>query len=1076
MQKALAVVFLLSFPVCVLAQGKKQFAFARTDKANAESGLKVDVNKKPAAFVGDEKSAAIDNTIKPHSGNGTQAQGPGRFLMNSYYDYGSNGGVLSNIVDYGDGTLAVARMGSTQPNSPDRGTYWAYFNGQSWSPMTRVETALRGWSNLAALADGRSVTASHAANEVNVDTLKGAGVWRSTITGFATLTQAVWPRLTVDGRNNLFICSTFNGTEAGIAFRKEVAISRDRGLTWSHRILLPDSTTGLPQFSADDQAIDSFGDKVAIAAAERGGDLHLWQSHDNGRNWSYRNLTNYSSDIPVGNAEIRVWDTCDLIYDNAGNLHIFWEAVRATQDIPGTPIELFYDRNVGIQHWSEANGIAQAVSWADLPGAALESDSTLFAAGSPFQQINADATLTMQPQAGIDAAGNLYMLFAAYRPLDYDSDLTHFTDIYAVGSFDGGATWGPPVNVTDTPKSEDLWASLADNIGDSLRFVYQSDDNTGNSIQRGGAAPTTFLYYTFDKTNIRFPRSPVTIALPDSLAGSPGHIVNIPVTLALDGNSIAALGANIKATNKILSFTGFTRGPIIPGERFNVNAPAPDSVLLAFTDFGGGPIQQDGVLATLQFQISPQAETGAIAQLDFSEVSASDPQFMNLPVRTGAGQVTVVLQPVTVSIADTLIGAPGDTITVPVMLAGAEHPIEAFGAALKANNGLLAFVGFVQGPIIPGATLNVNAPAPDSVRLAYINFGGGPIVNDGVFVALKFRIKTGVPAGAVSMLAFSDLSASDSNLRVLPVRGLPGKVTVVIQPAEIHGMKWHDFNSDGKKDPNEPGLKDWKINLTGDATLSTTTDSLGNYRFTQLAPGNYSVSELLQTEWQQSFPPQPGTHQIVLSPGQSVGNLDFGNWKTGEIRGLIWRDLNVNESKEANEPVIKRWRVNLAGAANLSATTDTLGNYAFTSLVPGTYKITVESRDKWRVTFPRDSSYTVALVSAQVAGNIDFALEPPVAVEEKNGLRVPANFELFQNYPNPFNPTTTVKYGVPRPSRVKIELYNALGISVAVLVDEFHQPGYYTVKLERTGLPSGMYFYKLTAPGWVETKKMLLMK
>ncbi|MGH7457116.1 MAG: SdrD B-like domain-containing protein, partial [bacterium] len=351
----------------------------------------------------------------------------------------------------------------------------------------------------------------------------------------------------------------------------------------------------------------------------------------------------------------------------------------------------------------------------------------------------------------------------------------------------------------------------------------------------------------------------------------------------------------------------------------------------------------------------------------------------------------------------------------------------------------------------------VNAPDPDSVRLAYINFGGGPIVNDGAFVALKFRIKPGAPAGAVSVLVFSDLSASDSNLRALPVRGLPGKVTVVIQPSAIHGMKWHDLNGDGKKDPNEPGLKGWQIDLTGDATLSTTTDSIGNYRFTQLTPGNYVVAEVLQTGWQQSFPPEPGTHNIILAPGQSVGNVDFGNWKTGEIRGMIWRDLNVNESKEANEPVIKGWRVNLAGAANLSTTTDTLGNYTFTSLTPGTYRITVESRDKWRVTFPRDSVHTAELVSAQVADNINFALEPPVAVEERNSLRLPATFELFQNYPNPFNPSTTIKYGVPRQSRIKIEAFNALGISVAVLVNEFHQPGYYTVKLERTGLPSGMY-------------------
>jgi hypothetical protein len=679
-------------------------------------------------------------------------------------------------------------------------------------------------------------------------------------------------------------------------------------------------------------------------------------------------------------------------------------------------------------------------------------------------------------------------------------------------------------------------------------------------------------------------KNPLTISMPDTLTGSPGHIVEVPVSLALDGNSAAALGAAIKATNKILSFAGFIRGPIIPGERFNVNAPAPDSVILAFADFGSGPIQQDGVLATLQFRISPQAEAGAIAKLDFSQAFASDPQFMSLPARAESGQVTVVIQPVTLAIADTLAAAPGDTVAVPVRLAHEEHSIDALGAAIKATNGLLSFVDFVQGPIIPGATLNVNAPAEDSVRLAFANLGGGSIVNDGVLVTLKFRIRNNAPAGAVSALVFSDLSSADSEFRTLPVRGVPGKVTIVIQPAEIHGTKWHDLNGDGNKDPNEPGLKGWKIDLTGDTLLSTATDSLGNYHFTQLAPGNYAVAEVMQTGWQQtfplapgthaavlrsgqvvgnlnfgnwmpgsihgtkwhdlngdgvkdpdepglkdwqinltgdavqstitdgfgnfrflqlapgnyivaevlqaewrrSFPPAPGTHQIILAPGQSVNDINFGNYKTGEIHGLVWRDLNGNEAREANEPTVKEWQVNLAGAANLSTKTDTLGNYAFTSLMPGTYKITVESRGNWRVTFPRDSVHAVELISAQVAGNLNFAIEPPVAVEERNHRQLPTAFALFQNYPNPFwsgatslaagNPGTTIKYNVPNRSQVKIEVFNTLGISVAVLVDEIHQPGYYTIKFERTGLPSGLYFYKLTAPGWMETKKLLIVQ
>jgi hypothetical protein len=281
------------------------------------------------------------------------------------------------------------------------------------------------------------------------------------------------------------------------------------------------------------------------------------------------------------------------------------------------------------------------------------------------------------------------------------------------------------------------------------------------------------------------------------------------------------------------------------------------------------------------------------------------------------------------------------------MLAGAEHPIAALGAAIKATNGLLSFVGFAQGPIIPGAMLNVNAPAPDSVRLAYINFGGGPIVNDGVFVALEFRIKPGAPAGAVSVLAFSDLSASDSNLRILPVRSLPGKVTVVIQPVTIRGMMWNDLNGDGKKELDEPGLQGWQIDLTGDSTASTTTDSLGNYQFTPLAPGTYTVAEVLQTGWEQTFPPAPGMYTVTLRSGQAIDSLNFGNWMPGSIHGMKWHDLNGDGTKDPNEPGLEGWKINLTGDSTASTTTDSLGNYRFTQLTPGNYAVSEELQTEW---------------------------------------------------------------------------------------------------------------------------------
>jgi endo-1,4-beta-xylanase len=95
----------------------------------------------------------------------------------------------------------------------------------------------------------------------------------------------------------------------------------------------------------------------------------------------------------------------------------------------------------------------------------------------------------------------------------------------------------------------------------------------------------------------------------------------------------------------------------------------------------------------------------------------------------------------------------------------------------------------------------------------------------------------------------------------------------------------------------------------------------------------------------------------------------------------------------------------------------------------------------------------------------------------------PGEFLLLQNYPNPFNPVTTVQYSVaqaggqgPAASRVKLGVYDMLGREAAVLVDELRSPGTHTVRFDASGLPSGVYLYRLTAGSRVESRRMVLMK
>lgn len=93
---------------------------------------------------------------------------------------------------------------------------------------------------------------------------------------------------------------------------------------------------------------------------------------------------------------------------------------------------------------------------------------------------------------------------------------------------------------------------------------------------------------------------------------------------------------------------------------------------------------------------------------------------------------------------------------------------------------------------------------------------------------------------------------------------------------------------------------------------------------------------------------------------------------------------------------------------------------------------------------------------------------------------LPIDYKLFQNYPNPFNPKTTIQYSIPDKCQVSIKVYDLLGSEVATLIDEEKLPGKHELSWNAaTGtnsLTSGVYFYRIQAGSYLETKKMILLK
>jgi len=98
----------------------------------------------------------------------------------------------------------------------------------------------------------------------------------------------------------------------------------------------------------------------------------------------------------------------------------------------------------------------------------------------------------------------------------------------------------------------------------------------------------------------------------------------------------------------------------------------------------------------------------------------------------------------------------------------------------------------------------------------------------------------------------------------------------------------------------------------------------------------------------------------------------------------------------------------------------------------------------------------------------------PNSVRVGGGLTT--EFGLYQNYPNPFNPSTTIRYELPHASRASLKVYNTLGQEVATLVNETRPAGVFTVQFDGGSLSSGLYFYRMRAGEYVQTKKLVVLK
>jgi hypothetical protein len=207
-----------------------------------------------------------------------------------------------------------------------------------------------------------------------------------------------------------------------------------------------------------------------------------------------------------------------------------------------------------------------------------------------------------------------------------------------------------------------------------------------------------------------------------------------------------------------------------------------------------------------------------------------------------------------------------------------------------------------------------------------------------------------------------------------------------------------------------------------------------------------------------------------------------GNWSLGLRSGCVWVSCSqyIPEARNGDIYKIECWVKIIPpyGGGSISWS----NNQWIENIITDTVWTYLNLIDTLEVTNRQDSIYFILEGGGGIAG-MGGACYDLVKLTKLGNITLISNkhpfseeFILHQNYPNPFNPLTTIKFDLPKVSKLTLKIFNILGEEVTILVSESISTGSYSYEWDASNLPSGVYLYRLEAEEFVETKKMILMR
>ncbi len=242
-----------------------------------------------------------------------------------------------------------------------------------------------------------------------------------------------------------------------------------------------------------------------------------------------------------------------------------------------------------------------------------------------------------------------------------------------------------------------------------------------------------------------------------------------------------------------------------------------------------------------------------------------------------------------------------------------------------------------------------------------------------------------IPSNARAIAGLNQMGAGQYNPNQHPTTALIGTQSQAFDPgqhsfiaqggsgATVTGTVYNDLNGDGARQPGDPPLASWTIDLLdsfGDLVATTSSDASGHYSFANLPSVVFTIEEIVHPGWFITDPTNPpGTYTLTPPSGSVVTGLDFGNFKAITLSGNIYNDLDGNGVHGPTEPGLAGFTVDLEDSSgNVLATvlTDSSGNYNFSGVIGGTYIIAQVIPTNWVQTQPLyPTVYTFTTQSGQ---------------------------------------------------------------------------------------------------------------